>query len=365
MLFLLEITIRVLFPQKMNLFQFNPYYGATYIPNTTTIFKMKEGYDSVVTTDSFGFRDIKRNVTKPPGVFRIMVLGDSITASTGVPRELRFTEVLEKQLNEKDKIYEVLNRGIGGWSLSNQYLYLKYKAKEYLPDLIILQIFISNDIIEFERNKLLDFNTTFGIIEKIPLKKHPTTASWRYWINSKSSLYRLFSTSILSNSFIKDFVIKMGLYPKTSVGFMYEGYTDGFFQNLNKTKLLLENFFLLSKEMNSKLLVIICPDFRQIYKADYYKLKNEYPSAPAFENITYPQRVLVQFIKKKNIPVIDLTDYFKHIDNWHLIGDGHLNKYGSKVTSRIIYKNLINSSLLINHENVKKQKSFSSSMGIS
>src|SRR5262245_41844844 len=54
-----------------------------------------------VENNRFGFRERDFVTPKPAGVFRIMVLGDSLTWGAGLAPEERYTNLLEKSLSEK------------------------------------------------------------------------------------------------------------------------------------------------------------------------------------------------------------------------------------------------------------------------
>ena len=49
-----------------------------------------------------------------PQVPRIVVLGDSITAGLGLPRDESYPSLLQKKLNEEGYPYEVVNAGVSG-----------------------------------------------------------------------------------------------------------------------------------------------------------------------------------------------------------------------------------------------------------
>ena len=51
--------------------------------------------------NSYGFRERQFAVPKPPGVFRVMVLGDSFTWGAGLAVEQRYTNVLERMLRDR------------------------------------------------------------------------------------------------------------------------------------------------------------------------------------------------------------------------------------------------------------------------
>ncbi len=94
----------------------------------------------------FGFREREFTVSKQRGVYRIMVLGDSFTFGVGLKTEDRYTDVLEKSLNQRfpRKKWEVLNFGLNGASTVDEMKTLKAFHSQVQPDRIIVG-FCRND----------------------------------------------------------------------------------------------------------------------------------------------------------------------------------------------------------------------------
>lgn len=95
--------------------------------------------------NSKGLRDREYPYAKPPGVKRILVLGDSYTWGYGVEDDAIFTEVLERRLAKDGANWEVLNSGVSGWGTDQEYLWFKREGVKYQPDLVIVAFFILND----------------------------------------------------------------------------------------------------------------------------------------------------------------------------------------------------------------------------
>src|SRR5262245_19292994 len=72
-----------------------------------------------VKINSHGYRDRERAVSKPPGVYRIAVMGDSYTEARQVDLDKTFTYLSEEELNQRDcfggRKVEVLNFGALGY----------------------------------------------------------------------------------------------------------------------------------------------------------------------------------------------------------------------------------------------------------
>lgn len=106
-----------------------------------------------VRTNSKGLRDESFNNTPPENTTRILVIGDSYTYGTGVNESDRYTEVLEKKLNENsEKDYQVINAGIFGAGAEDYYKFLKYRGLSYNPDILIIGV-VGNDWMPLEEQK--------------------------------------------------------------------------------------------------------------------------------------------------------------------------------------------------------------------
>jgi hypothetical protein len=93
-----------------------------------------------------GFRDQERLLQKPPGVFRIMALGDSMTEADQVNPDQTYCARLEKRLSSENRPVEVLNCGVNGYSPLQELLVLRREGPRFQPDLVIVGIFLDNDV---------------------------------------------------------------------------------------------------------------------------------------------------------------------------------------------------------------------------
>jgi len=122
--------------------------GVTHIPHAYYR-HTKEGFSEGY-YNSHGFRDYERTLEKPPGVFRILVLGDSYTEALQVQLEESFTALLEKALNEQpsDTRFEVLSLGHGGFGTAEELVrYLNF-GRAFNPDLVVVAFTTRNDFLD-------------------------------------------------------------------------------------------------------------------------------------------------------------------------------------------------------------------------
>lgn len=98
-------------------------------------------------TNSAGFRGPERAPEKPPGVFRIVVTGDSIAMGWGVPYDDTYAARIERALNASpgSRSVEVLDIAIAGLSAREAVIRFSNLGLSYDPDLVIYG-FTLNDI---------------------------------------------------------------------------------------------------------------------------------------------------------------------------------------------------------------------------
>ena len=136
--------------------------------------------------NSLGFRDRDHSLDKPPGVYRILVLGDSITQGFRIEAdEDVFTSVLETKLRGEGMNAEVLNFGVSGYNTQQEVETLREKGLRFGPDLVVLA-FCVNDTAPASRKILRELH-------------HEDAQGSAFWSMSpilvKSALIRLVSAS--------------------------------------------------------------------------------------------------------------------------------------------------------------------------
>jgi hypothetical protein len=111
-----------------------------------------------VETNPLGFRDIARELSKPLGVTRVALLGDSFIEAAQVPFTKTAAQLLERRLNtsldrgpENLKRWEVLNFGTSNYGVGQYLLTWEQYARRYHPDYIA--IFVAKVHMERTINK--------------------------------------------------------------------------------------------------------------------------------------------------------------------------------------------------------------------
>ena len=109
----------------------------------------KEG-NAYVRINRYGFRHGERAPGKPPGTYRVAVLGDSFIEAFQVPDEETFCAQLERRLQADSALanrrVEVLNFGVSGYGTAQELRMLRHYVWPYEPDLVLLAFFAGNDL---------------------------------------------------------------------------------------------------------------------------------------------------------------------------------------------------------------------------
>jgi hypothetical protein len=114
----------------------DPRFGTRHIPQKLVIWRM-EGY-SADRFNSTGLRDDEHPLNKPPGTFRIALLGDSATEGLQVPLRETYGKRLEQLFSTHGLNTEVINFATSGYSTGQEVLQFESEVVRYKPDLTLL-----------------------------------------------------------------------------------------------------------------------------------------------------------------------------------------------------------------------------------
>ena len=146
--------------EARSFYEFRPDRKWLYRPRPGAEGRFENTENVMYRANADGFRDHLYARPKPPGVFRIVVVGDSIAFGFGVEEEEAFPKVLEALLrNVAPGIdIEVLNLGVSGYNTYTEGALLEDVGLGYEPDLVLAQ-FCINDLndptLHFDRHTRL------------------------------------------------------------------------------------------------------------------------------------------------------------------------------------------------------------------
>jgi len=152
---LLEIGLRIFAHEYSAFTQPDDIIGYSLVPGAYYEVSALEdcpGWTSAGRINSHGLRDREYPYAKPPGVFRILALGDSYTEFLPIELDRVWPKLLEDRLNSREDnlLYEVINAGRSGMGTATEYLYYLNEGRKYNPDLVLV-LFIPNDFTDNSR----------------------------------------------------------------------------------------------------------------------------------------------------------------------------------------------------------------------
>jgi len=145
--------------------------GYVLTPHFTRTVPVREHPDHAVIfrTNNLGLRRDDDTVeAKPRGTRRVLIVGDSQSEGI-VNNDESYSAGLERALNTRGggtRRVEVLNGAVSGYSPLLEYLWLRERGRRLQPDIIVLALYVGNDIAELQMHHE-DFGG-FGPRFKIP-----------------------------------------------------------------------------------------------------------------------------------------------------------------------------------------------------
>lgn len=305
-------------------------------------------FDTYATLNSQGYRGKEFNIEKDQGKTRILILGDSITFGHGVADEETFPYQLETILKTYGDV-EVINAGYAsGFTTDTYYLYLKERGLKLKPDIVILSLFVMNDI--------SDLNET--IWEKIDENGLPMkivsccrTVDWKI-LRNKNFLFK-YSLPILRDSHLFILLIDT-LGQRAQIHFdppaiLLVGDIRGtlvldpkkihlFHPEEQKTYLLISEIKKLTDSQKLKFLVLLFPGDLQLYPSATSKYGLDV-TLPSEDNRNFIQKRLADFFQKNNIVYLDLYPIFEQGKNRgypYFMNDAHFNRLGNQISAEAI-----------------------------
>lgn len=99
-----------------------------------------------VRINSLGLRDRERQVDKPMGARRVLLIGDSHVEALQVRLDESIGLQLEERLRAEGIADEVISAGVSGYGTASQLLWFRSHGRRFAPDLVVLAFYPGNDV---------------------------------------------------------------------------------------------------------------------------------------------------------------------------------------------------------------------------
>ncbi len=284
-------------------------------------------FRTLVTTNSLNMRDAEI-VSKQPGEYRILCLGDSFTFGLGVNVPEAYPKVLERLLREKKSNISVINGGTAG-NAEDAYHFLVDKGLGFSPDLVTVQIYIGNDFYD-GMTRLNDSAGPAGgqphepQVDSLRPTGRPRPPSPAELFKARIRGLRLRTveflwTRLVQVPWIDDWLYQMNLRYDNR-GIFLRKYPE-LEQRLVEMELeALARIWIQCRKQNIRLAVIIVPTKQQLFKKHFLDNgKYDYRK---------PNRLLNEFCLSHGISVLDFLELFesrpeKELKKFYYVKDRH------------------------------------------
>jgi hypothetical protein len=318
-------------------FESDPYTGWRLKPHGAGYYQLGIPGNS----NSHGHRDVEVPLKKPPGVFRIMVLGDSFTVGSNVRQEEAFPKALERRLrNSFGPHVQVVNAGTGGWEPFQYAQYFEHYGYRFEPDLILIGFFVGNDSYDDKTKAEQLYTAIDGHVVSREEAAKP-------FIRAKVFLY--------DHSHIARLLLNRGpVADRTFIRQRCEDFTE---QYLAIQKSRMPNHLRDSSEQRAKarnaqnqirrikdqagatpVVIALLPDENQINK----QLQDRLVDAKDIADYDFkmPQSMLIEMFRAIGLPVIDALPAFLADKRCLYMNDTHWTPEGHELAASVIFDQL-------------------------
>ena len=311
-------------------------------------------FESTFQTNSLGIRDKEYSFEKPLGVTRLVAIGDSFTWGYGVNDHEVYTEVLESLLPKT----EVINLGVTGYGVPQEFWYLKRLGVQFKPDIVLLAFFL-NDIgnpywkekVRTGRDKKGNKIPTDFQERKKPIAPPPQTNLFldvKNFLMNHSALYAFVLDRVNRFMPLVRLLVRLGIKEKLDglesldweLRPTLKVYPDELEAKFNATK---ENILEVQqwlKEKKIRLVVALIPSVEAVDVGRFNRAiaYNVY-EADDFD-LTKPYRILEEFGKEHELEIVNPLEIFKVVHakekKLYFEGDPHFNKDGHELFAQQI-----------------------------
>ena len=322
--------------------------------------------EAYLSINSLGYRDREHDRRKPENTFRIAVLGDSYVEARQVPLEQTFWYKLGRNLETcqflDGKHIEMLSFGIGGYNTSQQYLTLQKDVQQFSPDLVLLAMFLGNDI-EGNAPKLQNGSAwrmpapTHTLIDgELVLDRAFSNSVWRRLLYQMVHHSRVFELVNEGRRTARAWAWQSSDPHNVELGLSSDIYVQPespeWHEAWRVTEVLLAKMNDLTRRMGARFVVTAIP--RAIEVDPMGDRREQFEASIGVDDLLYPDERIARMGGDATFRVYPLTrelqtitetrKIYMHGFNNTQLGVGHLNEEGHGLVAELLARKLCNSS---------------------
>jgi hypothetical protein len=342
-----EGIVRTVQPQDLGNWTYTRAGLTLHLPNMT---QFSPRFGHFIVTNSAGMRDHEHDLQKPPGVYRILVLGDSFMEANQVEFEDAFVSVLEQRLRDAAGIpIEVVNASVSGWGTDDELTYLMREGIKYRPDLVLVAMTLHNDVSDNLLEEYHEFRN--GRIEQRPATLVPWPSYFilkvKEWMASHSHLYHVMIRATRAN-----WVSTEARNLESHVGSLLRRMPDDRIRaGWEMTRQLLQKMRQTADTVNARVVVTLLPLSVQVYPETLPGFLASNGLKEADVDLFKPQEMMKAIGENIGVSTIDLYSVFRDTKAkcscpLFVQSDGHWNKLGHQIAAEEAARDLLHAGLI-------------------
>jgi hypothetical protein len=373
-LLVLEVALRMFGPflpgnyDTGALVKRHPTLGHFHQPNSRTWLKTPR-FTTQLDYNPMGLRDPRQSYDKPPGTFRILMLGDSFIEASQVQATETAATQLERILGSMlSRPVEVINAGVFGYGSAQEYLLLDQEGPKYQPDLVLLFFCHCNDVpnnnyrlelIDGDLNRALkpyfDLDDDGGPLRLILPPPPSQRTSVRERLRDSSLLYNVVETGVVYKFELPNpeeaFNGVDGLVDPLRGKYDYRQ-TGEWDRGWRITDQVIEMLRNRSTALGAPLAIVGIPGWRMLDRPYWRRDNNKRLVDSGRGGPDAPIRMLEGIARRLQIPHLDLSLAFQPrvdadgLDHYHIEDDGHWTVAGNRLTAETVATFLAEQELL-------------------
>lgn len=357
----LEAAVRFLHLVPDRFWQPDPLLGARLIPGKRGWWTQEEReFVTPIQINDLGFRDLPRQWQKPPGTYRVLVIGDSFVEAMHVPLEETFPRRLEALLLNADqraaaKRVEVVAAGVSGWGTASELLWFRHEGYRYSPDLVLLSFYPGNDVKNnsptLEDTLRPQYDET-GELQRVTSSKPPRTR--RTWSERIKLLAFVRQAAAQPGSRLAPWLSWFGLRPDRGArseetrqwgypvdyGVYAVPWSAQWVDAWQRTEQLLGDFRREVESQGAQFGVVVIAGREQTDPQSWERILQTYPKMRDLQwDLEAPQRAVLQWCAREGVACLPLADRFRQARSagpLHFPYDGHFTPAGHALAAEAI-----------------------------